>query len=182
MGPSLLFVTIPLVFSKIPFGSVLLVAFFVLASIAATTAMISMMEVPVAYFTEGLKLSRKKAVIITSSIVLFIGIFATLSADKSSVLGGVAIFGKSIFDIFDYISSNILMPIGGLLLVLLIGWFLKKDDIQYELSNNQTLNNSKVISVYYTITKYITPILLLIVFLNSLGVLKPIVGAIAKLF
>ena len=182
MGPSLLFVTIPLVFSKIPFGSVLLVAFFVLASIAATTAMISMMEVPVAYFTEGLKLSRKKAVIITSSIVLFIGIFATLSADKSSVLGGVAIFGKSIFDIFDYISSNILMPIGGLLLVLLIGWFLKKDDIQYELSNNQTLNNSKVISVYYTITKYITPILLSIVFLNSLGLLKPIVGAIAKLF
>ena len=74
------------------------------------------------------------------------------------------------------------MPIGGLLLVLLIGWFLKKDDIQYELSNNQTLNNSKVISVYYTITKYITPVLLLIVFLNSLGILKTIVDAVAKLF
>lgn len=182
MGPSLLFVTIPLVFSKIPFGNILLVAFFVLASIAATTAMISMMEVPVAYFSEGLKIPRKKSVIITSSVILVIGIFATLSADKSSIFGNVAVFGKSIFDIFDYISSNIFMPVGGLLIVLLIGWFVKKEDIEYELSNKQTLNNGAVINIYYTITKYITPVLLLIVFLNSLGILKHIVDAIAKLF
>ena len=69
-GPGLLFMTIPLVFSKIPFGNVLLVAFFFLTAIAATTAMISMVQVPVAYFTEEKGMGRKKAVLLTTGIMM----------------------------------------------------------------------------------------------------------------
>lgn len=171
-GPGLLFMTIPLVFSKIPFGNVLLVAFFILTSIAATTAMISLVEVTSAYFKEERGMSRKKAVITTVLIIFVVGILATLSADKSSLLGGVTIFGKGFFDLFDYLTSNIMLPITGLLTAIFIGYFIKKDDIIAELSNNGALKNESVIKGYLFILKFVTPILLVVVFLNSIGIIK----------
>ncbi|MCX7922662.1 MAG: sodium-dependent transporter [Clostridia bacterium] len=171
-GPGLLFMTIPLVFSQVPFGNMLLIAFFVLSSIAATTAMISMVEVPVAYFSEEKGISRTKAVLINAVIILVIGSLATLSADGSSLLGGFTMFGKTLFDMFDFISSNILLPIGGLLIALFIGYATRKDDLKNELSNNGILRNRRVVDVFYVIVKFITPILLIIVFLNSIGVIK----------
>lgn len=177
-GPGLLFVTIPMVFSKMPFGSVLMVAFFFLTSIAATTAMISLVEVPVAYFSEEKKMSRKKAVIITSVIILVIGLLATLSADTASLLGWMRLsskgfLDKGFFDWFDYLSSNVLMPLGGLLIVLFVGWFNKKDDIKAELTNNGSLGNGSMIEIYYFVARYITPVLILIIgSLLATGVLK----------
>ncbi|MBU5591444.1 sodium-dependent transporter [Clostridium sp. MSJ-4] len=171
-GPGLLFLTIPLVFSKIPFGNILLVAFFLLSSIAATTAMMSMMEVLIAYHTEEKSMSRKKAVIINALIIMVVGVFATLSADGQSILGGISILGKKIFDIFDYVSSNILMPIGGFLVAILVAYYNKKENIVDELSNEGTLNNKKVISLYYFLIRYISPVLLVIIFFYSIGLIK----------
>ena len=171
-GPGLLFLTIPLVFSKIPFGQIMLVAFFVLSSIAATTAMMSMLEVLIAYYTEEKSMSRKKAVIINALIIIGIGIFATLSADSESLLGGITIFGKGIFDIFDYLSSNILMPIGGFLIVILVGYHSKRQSIIYELSNKGKLNNIKIIKVYYFVIRYISPVFLALIFFYSTGIIK----------
>lgn len=171
-GPGLLFLTIPLVFSKIPFGQIMLVAFFVLSSIAATTAMMSMLEVLIAYYTEEKSMSRKKAVIINALIIIGIGIFATLSADSESLLGGITIFGKGIFDIFDYLSSNILMPIGGFLIVILVGYHSKRQSIIDELSNKGKLNNIKIIKVYYFVIRYISPVFLALIFFYSIGIIK----------
>lgn len=171
-GPGLLFLTIPLVFSKIPFGQIMLVAFFVLSSIAATTAMMSMLEVLIAYYTEEKSMSRKKAVIINALIIIGIGIFATLSADSESLLGGITIFGKGIFDIFDYLSSNILMPIGGFLIVILVGYHSKRQSIIDELSNKGKLNNIKIIKVYYFVIRYISPVFLALIFFYSTGIIK----------
>jgi len=172
-GPGLLFMTIPLVFSKIPFGSVLLVAFFFLTAIAATTAMISIVQVPVAYFTEEKGMGRMKAVLFTTSIMMAVGILATLSADSTSVLGNIHILGqKGFFDSFDFISSNILLPVGGLLIAIYIGYFVKKEDFKLELSNQGTLNNDFVLNVIYVFIKFISPLLLIIVFLNSTGIIK----------
>lgn len=175
-GPGLLFQTIPLVFSQIPFGNVLLVAFFLLASIAATTAMISMVEVPVAYFTEEKGMSRKMAVLLTVGIMAIIGV---LTVHPKSLLGGVTIAGKGFFDLFDYISSNILLPVGGLLISIFIGYFVKKEDLFQELSNKGSLKNKKLILVYRFVIRYITPVLLLVVFLNSLGFIKLILSLFA---
>lgn len=168
-GPGLLFMTIPLVFTKLPFGNLLLVAFFILSAIAATTAMISMCEVVIAYFTEQKGMSRVKAVLINAVIILIFGIPATLSADVSGVLGGISIFGKTIFNFFDYVSQNIFLPLGGLLIALLIGYKASKKDIVRELSNNGKIKMNKFIDIYYFIVKYISPVLILIVFLSSLG-------------
>lgn len=171
-GPGLLFMTIPLVFSKLPFGNILLVLFFILCSIAATTAMISMVEVLIAYFSEERGISREKAVIINIVIIALIGITATLSVDKTSLLGGISIFGKTLFDAFDFASSNIFMPIGGLLIAILVGWFIKKEDIEEELTNYGAIKTTWHISLYRFILKFVSPVLLVIVFLNSIGIIK----------
>jgi len=168
-GPGLLFMTIPLVFSQMPLGNVLLIAFFVLTGIAATTAMMSLTEVLVAYWTEQRGITRKSSVILNTIIILVVGSLAALSADKTSLLGNVTILGKGFFDLFDYISSNILLPVGGLLTALFIGYFIKKDDLKDELSNHGTLKVDGLFNVFYFVIRYVTPALLLIVLLNSLG-------------
>ncbi len=171
-GPGLLFMTIPLVFSKMPFGNLLLIAFFFLTSIAATTAMLSLVEVLVAYFSEELGFSRRNAAIINAVIICGVGMLAALSADQASLLGNVTFLGRGFFDWFDYISSNILLPMGGLFIAIFIGYFLKKDDIKKELSNQGNLTIDKLIDVYFVIIRYVTPALLVIVFLNSIGIIK----------
>lgn len=170
-GPGLLFMTIPLVFSKIPFGGILVVLFFILTAIAATTAMISIFEVVVAFITEEKKLSRKTAVLISAITVILFGIFAALSANGSGLLSSVKVFGLTFFDFFDSVSSNILLPLGGLLIAIFVGHFLNRQDIRRELSNNGALKNQAVISAYLFLLRFVTPILLLIVFLSMIGVL-----------
>jgi len=171
-GPGLLFMTIPLVFSQMPFGNILLAAFFFLTAIAATTAMLSLVEVPVAYWSEERGMSRKKAAVMNAVIIAGVGILATLSVDKSSLLSGITIFDKGFFDLFDYVSSNILLPVGGLLISLLIGYGIKREDLQYELSNQGKLQVDGMMNVFYFIVRYVTPALLVIVFLNSIGIIK----------
>ena len=175
-GPGLLFMTIPLVFSQMPFGNILLVAFFILASIAATCAMISLVEVPVAYFTEEKGISRTKSVVINAVIIVAVGSLATLSADSRSILGGISIFGKTFFDIFDFVSSNILLPLGGLFIAVFIGFFVKRDDVKTELANQGKIKTGVVVDIFFFIVRYVTPILLLIVFLYYAGLTKALFG------
>ena len=171
-GPGLLFMTIPLVFSQMRFGNILLIAFFILSSIAATTAMISLVEVPVAYFTGERGISRRKSVIINALIIVSFGVLATLSADQASILGHINLFGKTLFDLFDYTSSNILLPLGGLLIAIFLGYATKKDDVRNELSNNGVLRINGLLSVFFAIVRYVTPALLIIVFLYSIGLIR----------
>lgn len=171
-GPGLLFMTIPLVFSQMPLGSILLVAFFFLTSIAATTAMLSLVEVPVAYCAEEKGMSRKAAAIMNAALIAIIGVLATLSVDSASLLGHIKIFDKGFFDLFDYISSNILLPIGGLLIAIMMGYTMNKEDVKAEISNQGTLKIGSLVDVYFFIVRYVTPALLIVVFLNSVGIIK----------
>lgn len=171
-GPGLLFMTIPLIFSKMPFGNIMLIAFFFLATIAATTAMLSLVEVPVAYLTEEKGLARSRAVLQTTAGIFAIGILATLSVDKASLLGGLTFLGRGFFDWFDYLSSNIMLPIGGLLIVIFMSYIADKKDIIRELSNDGALPVAGLLSFYFFTIRYVTPALLVIIFLNSVGVIK----------
>jgi NSS family neurotransmitter:Na+ symporter len=171
-GPGLLFMTIPLVFSQIPLGNLLLAAFFLLTCFAATTAMLSIMEVPIAFMVEELKLKRPLAALLNCIIIGSIGATATLSADGSSYLGGIHILGRTFFDLYDHLSSNIMMPIGGLLTAVFVGYVLKSGIVEEQLSNGGTLNNRGLIAAYRFVLRYITPALLLLVFLNTAGVIR----------
>ena len=100
---------------------------------------------------------------------------AALSADKAGVLGGVTIFGKGFFDLFDYLSSYILLPLGGILIALFVGYRIPKEDIKRELTNDGKLNLAKLVDFYYIILRYVTPLLVFIVFLSSIGVLDKLI-------
>lgn len=171
-GPGLLFITIPMVFSKMPMGNVLLAVFFLLTAIAATTAMISLLEVPVAYLVDEKGWPRWKATVFSTGIIALIGSTASLSADPAGVLGATKIFGKTFFDLYDYISSNILMPLGGIFIVIFAGWFFGKRNLQMELSNGGRLKNGVFLNVFLIITRFVSPVLIALVFLNAIGILK----------
>ena len=159
-GKGLLFAVMPIVFSNMNFGRTLLIIFFTLTSIAATCSMLAVFEVPVAYFSEEKNMSRTKAVLLVSSIVLAFGALATLSAHPDGLLK------LPFFPIFDFASSNVIFPIAGLCTSLFIGFFTKKEELFDELTNHGVLKNEKIINVFYYLVKYVTPILLSIVFIN----------------
>ncbi|OPX42693.1 sodium:neurotransmitter symporter family protein [Ruminiclostridium hungatei] len=170
-GPGLLFMTIPLVFSKIPLGGLLVVLFFILTAIAATTAMMSIFEVVITFISEEKKIPRRKAVIITAVVVMLFGFPAALSANNVSLLSNVKLFGNTFFNFFDSVSSNILLPLGGLLIVLFVGYFQHRQVVRDELSNYGALNNRGLIKIYLFLLRYITPLLLVIVFLSMVGII-----------
>lgn len=168
-GPSLLFITIPAVFQTMPFGGIFLTMFFVLAAIAATGAMISLLEVPVAYLTEEHNWSRVKATVLSAGLMGSVGVLATLS---TSTLSETLIFGKTWFDLFDYLSSNIFLPIGGIFICLFVGWKLGNVVIADEASNEGTLRNGAVLKVFTFAIRYVAPIAIVLVLLNGLGIIK----------
>jgi NSS family neurotransmitter:Na+ symporter len=168
-GPGLLFMTIPAVFSAMPAGQLFMVAFFVLTGIATIGAMLSLMEVPVAFLTEALGWSRKTATVLTALLLAVTGAPATLSF---STMADVTVFGMNFFDFYDYLSSNILLPAGGLLICVFIGWVWGRKNMQDELSNSGELHNTSVVSVVFRLVRWVTPVLVLLVMLNGLGVIK----------
>lgn len=169
-GPSLLFITIPAVFKTMPFGQVFLTMFFLLAAIAATGAMISLLEVPVAYLTEEKHWSRVTATIVSAGAMGVVGSLATLS---TSTLSKTLVFGKTFFDLFDFLSSNIALPVGGIVICLFVGWKLGKRVIVEEASNEGTLRNVAFLKVFTFVVRYVAPIAILLVLLNGLGIIKP---------
>ncbi|MCA1949889.1 MAG: sodium-dependent transporter [Treponema sp.] len=165
-GPSLLFISIPAVFSKMPFGNFFTVLFFLLSALAATGAMISLIEVPVAWLSGKMKLSRPKAVIITALGIIVLGIPATLSLGPWK---DVQLFNMGFFDLFDYIQQNLLLPLGGLAIAIVAGWRLRKSDFMNELAG-QGQGKKWYLALVYIFIKYISPALIVLVFLNGFGV------------
>jgi NSS family neurotransmitter:Na+ symporter len=164
-GPSLLFITIPAVFASIPFGHVFMVLFFVLSAIAATGAMLSILEVPVSVLSERFKMSRPKATLIN---LLVLGVVGSTCALSNNVLADVQIAGKTFFDLFDYLSSNILMPLGGIFLCLFVGWVWGEEKMRDALSNGGELA-LPILKPLFFIIRYVSPLLILIVMLKGLG-------------
>ncbi len=168
-GASLLFITIPSVFAAMPFGSVFMVLFFILAAVAATGAMLSLFEVPVAYLNEQLGWGRTKATVVTG---LALAVFGATAALSNSTLSGVTIGGKSFFDLYDFASSNVLLPLGGLFICLFVGWQWAKKEVLATLSNRGALNNRWLIDGFLILVKFVSPILVLVILLSGLGIIK----------
>ena len=166
-GPGLVFEVLPNLFLSMPGGYFFSILFFVLIAIAALTSTVSVLEVVVAFFSEELNMSRTKATIIGSVSISFIGVFATLSFSN---LSSFKIFDKTIFEILDYTSANILLPVGALLIVIFVSWKLRRIKTLNELSNDGKLR-LRIFNVFFFIIKYIAPLAIILVFLNSLGLL-----------
>jgi len=165
-GPSLVFITLPAVFSQLPFGQALMVAFFVLAAVAATGALLSLLEVPIAILHERLRISRARAAVLTLGLLALPAAAAALS---QNLLSDVSVAGMTLFELFDYMSSNVLLPLGGILIALFVGWRWGWPAFSSAISNEGELQNHRLARVVFTLLKYITPPLILIVMVSGLG-------------
>jgi len=166
-GASLLFITIPTVFASMPFGHVFMVIFFVLTFLAAVGAMLSLVEVLAAFMVEKFKMSRLKSTLI---VVVSLAVVGSLASLSNSVLGDMKLLGMTFFDFFDYVSSNILLPVGGFFIVVFVGWVLGWKRVEQALTNSGKLKNVGLARVFFFVTRFVTPVLVLVVLLNGFGV------------
>lgn len=163
-GPSLVFKTLPIAFSHIPFGNVFLVIFFLLLLVAALTTSLPIYQVIVSVLEEKFNFSKKSAINTTLIAIFILGnIPSVLTYGPWSE---VRILGRNIFDAFDFISGNILFVLTALGACIYVGWVLKKDAI-FEISNRGTIR-SKLIPIWYFYIKYIVPLIILIIFVSGI--------------
>ncbi len=167
-GTGLVFVVLPQVFNSLPLGQLFAVSFFILLAIAAVTSSISLLEVVVAYFIEEKRMARRKATILAGAASLLIGIISTVSFADISYLK----FGKILFfDVLVYLTSNLMLPLGGLFIVIFVGWVINKQHIYKQLNINEITTKPFWFKSFLLVVKYIAPIAILFVFLNALGIL-----------
>lgn len=167
-GEGLAFITLPNVFQSMPGGYIWSLLFFVLLAIAALTSTISVLEVVVAFFSEEFSISRKKATVLAAIPIALLGILCTLSQGPWKSFG---ISGSQFFSNLEYLSANILLPIGGLLIVVFVGWFLGKKNLRDEISNKGVFK-SRLFVVYLIIIRFIAPVAIALVFLYELDILR----------
>lgn len=164
-GPSLLFITSPAVFSSMPLGNIFMVIFFLLTAIASIGAQLSLLEVIAAFLEGRFKLSRVKATLLTIVPLAIVGVPAALS---NNLMADVKIFGLTFFDLYDFGSSNILLPLGGLFLAIFAGWVWGLSRFQSALSNEGKIQNGRFTRTIFFILKFITPVLVLVILLSGL--------------
>ena len=136
-GPGLVFVVVPQIFAAMGgIGSLFSAIFFVALTVAALTSSVSLLEVVVAFLMDQRGWTRKKSVYVSGGIMVFTGILSSLSM---GLMSGFTIFGAGVFDFFDILTDKIFLAIGGMLLAIFVGWFMKKEDLQDELTNSGTV-------------------------------------------
>ena len=171
-GPGLIFETLPLAFGSMSGGTFLGTLFFVLLFFAALTSAISLIEPTIAWLIESKGLRRIKASVWTGVIVWFIGL-ATIFSMKGITLGNVfeslfgnveltsGIFKYSFFQIIDFLTASIMLPIGGMLIAIFAGWVMHQDSTEREFS----FGNQHIYLLWQTMIRYVSPVLVFVVFL-----------------
>lgn len=170
-GPGLVFHTLPIVFAKMQGGYFFAILFFILLALAALTSTISLLEVITAYFVDEKGWSRKKAVIVFGSFTILLGIPSALSFN---VLSNLTINSLNFFDLIDFISSNIFLPIGGLLISIFVGYFWGKEKSIANLKQGSESFFDKFYwfgNIWFFFIRFVSPILIFLVFLRSLGII-----------
>ena len=158
-GPGLIFQTLPLAFGVMPYGEVVATLFFILLFFAAITSSISLIEPAISFLIEKYSFSRAEATIRLSSLTWFIGIGTLLSFNY---LSGVTFFEMTFFDLLDSFTSKVMLPLGGLLMAIFVGFIVKKKIVYEELEMNKTLFN-----FWRFIIKFIAPVAVTLIFING---------------
>lgn len=168
-GPGLVFITLPIVFASMPGGMFFGTLFFLLLLFAALTSSIGMIEAPVSWLAERMRLKRSVAALVVGGISWSMGILAALSFNLLSEvhpLGGIPIFaGKTFFDLFDFMVINLMMPIGGILIAIFTGWRIREAFSRNELYGDQP---TFWFRAWRFLLRYVAPIVLLGVFVDML--------------
>ena len=167
-GPGLAFITLPNIFEQMPGGTIFSIMFFILLGVAALTSTISILEVIVAFFVEELKMKRGPATWLATFSVSVLGVFCVLS---TSTMADNKIFGKTVFELLEYSTANVLLPMGGFFIVIFVAWFFGRDKAKEELSNNGALK-ARYIPLFLFIIKFVAPLAIAFVFLQGIGLIN----------
>lgn len=167
-GPGLIFVTLTTAFAKMPFGAVIGTAFFAMIIFAALTSSISMLETMTARVHEIRGVSRVKSAVMIGTGTFLLGlvtVFSFSTWENTFPLGQFAVFaGKTPFDLIDYLVSNILMPLGGMLYALFAGWWLARNIVVEELG----VGEGALFRLWLVLVRVIAPLAVAAVFLYNL--------------
>jgi NSS family neurotransmitter:Na+ symporter len=161
-GPGLIFVTLPLAFGQMPFGQLVGVLFFIMLSFAALTSAISLLEPAVSWLTEKRGFSRLKAGLLTSAGIWLLSLGSVFSFN---IWEEHKLFGKTFFDVLDYLTSGWIMPLSGLAMAVFTGWIMTKGATRDELGEGPGHR------IWHFLIRYIVPVGILLIFLNAIGVL-----------
>ena len=165
-GPGLVFITLPGVFASMPGGSIIAILFFLSLLLAAVTSAISMLEVIVRYFIEEWKQSRNTSVVTSMILIIILGCVCSLS---QGTLSGISILGMNIFDFFDVISSDVLITVGSLIMVLFAGWRIKKADFMDELTGHNTSTTPRwIFSFVWFMVRWVAPVIIIVIMLSNI--------------
>ncbi len=160
-GPGLVFDTLPLAFGQMAGGMFFSTIFFVLLSFAAWTSAIGLMEPAVAWIVERLNRTRAEAALIIGGAIWVIGFGSVLSFN---VLSDVKFLAGTIFDNVDYLTSNIMLPLGGLMITIFAGWVMCRNSTSDELGGSGGLYKA-----WRLLARYVAPIGILIVLFNAVS-------------
>ena len=162
-GTTLVFITLPQIFTQLPMPQLWAILFFALLVVAALTSTVSVAEVPIALICTSLNISRKNACLI---VLLPMLVFCSLCSLSMSGVG-IELFGMGLFDFLDFFTSNILLPIVAFFVCIYVGYVLPKKLFFNEITNNYTVK-TPLAKVFFLFIRFVAPLLILLVFINSL--------------
>lgn len=160
MGPGLIFETLPIAFGQMPAGSLFGLLFFVLVFFAAITSAIALIEPAVAWLSENRGLSRQKASLWAGMVCWFLGIGTVLSFNTWS---GRTWFGRNFFELVDFLTADVMLPLGGILVALFAGWIMKREITEAELEMGPGYDFWRIL------VRYVSPLAVAVILLRAVG-------------
>jgi NSS family neurotransmitter:Na+ symporter len=168
-GPGLIFMTLPIAFGKMPGGGFIGAMFFLLLVFAALTSSISLLESIISHLEETSKIGRKKLTIYAGILLWFVGLGTVFSFNILSAFTPLAFIhpleGKTIFGIIDYFGSNLLMPVGGILMAVIAGWLLPTRSVREELA----IKDEFLFTTWRFLIRFVAPVTVAAIFISNLG-------------
>jgi NSS family neurotransmitter:Na+ symporter len=168
-GPGLVFKSLPMLFSQLPGGLLLSLAFFVLVVFAALTSAISLLEVVTSTVMDRLGWERRRAAMATGALIFVFGLPSALAGDGRLFGAWASIFGMNFFDTMDYLASNWMLPLGGLLIAVFVGWVMPAQDRDEALGASEP---AWLRMGFVLVLRWVAPLLVLLVLLHKIGVLQ----------
>lgn len=166
VGPQLVFEVLPSIFCNMSSGMVWSTLFFVLLFVASLTSTISMFEIVISFLERSRNMKRISAVTLVTGIVIALSTICSLSFGSMSE---VKIFGLTFFNLFDYVSSNILLPLGGMLISIFVGWIVDRHIVKRELLGKDPSPFLKIVVSFIVFSlRFIAPVGIALVFIFGL--------------
>lgn len=166
-GPGLVFKTMPIIFSQMQGGTLFAILFFLLLAFAALTSAISLLEVVASYFIDEMGMCRVKATVVTGILIYILGIFSAVAGTGMIFPEWESLFGKNFFDTLDFFATNWMLPMGGLLIAVYVGWFVPGEWREQEFKEGSSFGY--LYGFWLFSIRFIAPIAISMVFLQKIG-------------